>query len=250
MKEYIEKRKLINIPKREEVAPPFRVEDISLEDRSAETREAFVLVAEAKRDIEEKWDSYIHHEAQFENIEEQQKCLDDFINARDKHAFIISESIKKIHGGDIGVEKEKNELQEKLNEIRNFQRESADTFYPEAEIEEEQADKTMQRTDLIRPQTSEDRVVIMRNYESNIRSLGVEISALEMLATEILSNPDSLQISLYDAKSKDIAEQIESLDQIYKDDGFDDLNKELEQVKSRFEELAIINTEKLRENLG
>lgn len=101
----------------------------------------------------------------------------------------------------------------------------------------------------IAPETSWDMFVIMRNYEASIKSLEFEVSVLENLIRDLKSNLDSLQVSIYSATLEDIKEQIASLNKINGNDGFVDLDKEFDRVKTRFDKMEKPDIEELKEEL-
>ncbi|EKD58791.1 MAG: hypothetical protein ACD_56C00050G0005 [uncultured bacterium] len=102
----------------------------------------------------------------------------------------------------------------------------------------------------IRPATIEDQESTRETYAASVNSLEIEISSLDTLATGIFNNPDSVQLSIYNAKVNDIQSQIESLGRLYKSSGCSELDSRLEIAKNRFQELKTVDTEKIKANLG
>lgn len=101
----------------------------------------------------------------------------------------------------------------------------------------------------ISPETQKDVEAERGNYEASIKSLEIDLSALDTLFDGVRSDGDSLQASLFNAKVADVAEQIKSLDAIYKNEGYKELDERLAQVKIKFAEFEAVDTEKLRANM-
>lgn len=131
------------------------------------------------------------------------------------------------------------ELAELIGKIENANDNVADLNKREKDIQA-----------FIRPESESDKAAARENYQLSLKSLEIELSALDATSEQIFSNPDEIQISIYGAKIKDAEEQIESLDSMCRNKGNSDLDATLDVYKKRFSEHKMVDMEKLKQRLG
>lgn len=108
-------------------------------------------------------------------------------------------------------------------------------------------EKVRESQPFIRPETQEDKKALEENYKASLKSLEIELSALDALSEQIFTNPDPIQISIYGAKVEDVKMQIESLNKSCKGKGNAELDNLLNEYKARFEEYKMVDIEKLKQ---